>query len=94
MCLILCFAEGPTIVFRVHAFLDFWGIINTDAQGRVRFQKALMLLSEPPPRSAGSATAAAATKDKEKDAVKGFAKCAITGTQFTSLTGTKVQILT
>jgi hypothetical protein len=82
-------------VFRVHAFLDFWGIINTDAQGRVRFQKALMLLSEPPPRSAGcAATAAAATKDKEKDAVKGFAKCAVTGTQFTCLAGTKVQILT
>lgn len=69
-------ADAATVV-RVHAFLDFWGIINTDAQGRVRFQKTLMMLSEPPPPRA--ADGAAGSKGKEKEEVRGYAKCAVTG---------------
>lgn len=71
-------AADAATVLRVHAFLDFWGLINTDAHGRVRFQKTLMMLSEPPPpRAAGGVTGS--SKGKEKEDVRGYAKCAVTG---------------
>ena len=70
-------------VLRVHAFLDFWGIINTDAEGRIRFQKTQLLLQEPPPRNAGGASednAGVGNKDKPKVAsTRGYGKCAVTG---------------
>lgn len=65
-------AEDPALILRVHAFLDFWGIINTEAQGRVRFQKTLMMLSEPPPRSTSG-------KARTKGEARGYARCAVSG---------------
>lgn len=72
-------ASDPGTLLRVHAFLDFWGIINTDAQGRVRFQKALRMLAEPPPPQRGSGRAASGGKDSNKQVSRGYGHCAVTG---------------
>lgn len=77
-------ADAPPNVLRVHAFLDFWGIINTDAEGRIRFQKTKLLLQEPPPPPNVAANAkdnaSAATKDKPKlSNSRGYGICAVTG---------------
>ena len=72
-------AADPESVLRIHSFLDFWGIINTDAEGRIRFKKTLRMLSEPPPAPRRGAGRGAASKDPSKDGVRGFGRCAVTG---------------
>ena len=70
-------AADPSIVCRVHAFLNFWGIINTESQGRVRFQKTLLMLSEPPPSTAPVGEAAGAAGKQKKMQSRGYSKCAV-----------------
>ena len=72
-------ASDPATLLRIHAFLDFWGIINTDAQGRIRFKKTLAMLSEPPPPQRAGGRAAGGSKDSSKQTVRGFGRCAVTG---------------
>ena len=65
-------ADAST-VFRVHSFLDYWGIINTESDARVRFSKAMFCLSNfDTPRGI-------AKRLSEQGSSKNIRNCTVTG---------------
>eukprot|EP00960_Hanusia_phi_P073139 767948-Hanusia_phi.AAC.11 len=65
-------ADAST-VFRVHSFLDYWGIINTESDARVRYSKAMFCLSNfDTPRGVAKRLA-------EQGSSKNIRNCSVTG---------------